>query len=96
MFWDLEVMTAGVKLATENLGQQGRIVAEPDNREFLNVSLYSRQAGRFWYGDVVWPAEEANVKKIAQGLKETIYVLPELSVQDTRNIESRALAEVRV
>lgn len=92
MFWDTHIMNAGVKLAEEHLGKQGRY-NDVSNAEYVGVGLFTNEAGKFWYGDINLPAENNALKKIAEGMKETLFILPDLVVED-RPIQERSLLEV--
>ena len=73
-FWDTYVMSDGVKLAERHLGSQGRFVSVKNNSH-SNVALYTRLAGKFWHGDIDIFQEKHSLKKIARGMKETLYVI---------------------
>ena len=93
MFWDTHVMNAGVKLAEEHLGPQGRCIDVSDT-QYLSVGLFTKEAGKFWYGDIDFPAEKDALTKIAEGMKETLLIIPDLDSGDERPIPERALAEI--
>jgi hypothetical protein len=90
MFWDTHVMNAGIKLAEEHLGPQGRYTTGTD-AQYLSVGLFTKEAGKFWYGDIDFPAEKDALKKIAKGMKETLFVIPDR--EEERQI-GRTLLEV--
>ena len=73
-FWDVCVMNVGVNLATRHLGPQGRF-RSVTNLSHSNVALYTKAGGRFWYGDIDIFQEKGALKKIARGMKETLYVI---------------------
>lgn len=74
MFWDDMVMDVGTKCAVRVLGPQGRF-APVKNSSHSYVALYTRLAGRFWYGDVDIYQEKNALQKIARAMKETLYVI---------------------
>ena len=74
MFWDNYVMSDGVKLAGRHLGSQGRF-RPVKNNSYSRVALYTRLAGRFWYGDIDIFQEKDALQRIARGMKETLYVI---------------------
>lgn len=74
MFWDNYVMSDGVKLAERHLGSQGRF-RPVKNNSYSRVALYTRLAGRFWYGDIDIFQEKDALQRIARGMKETLYVI---------------------
>ncbi|KKN14212.1 hypothetical protein LCGC14_0998510 [marine sediment metagenome] len=92
MFWDTHVMNAGIKLAEEHLGPQGRYIIGSD-WNFRGVGLFTIEAGKFWFGDLNIPSEGKKLKVIAKGMKETLFVIPD-SVVEERPIQERALLEV--
>lgn len=74
MFWDTYVMSDGVKLAERHLGSQGRFCPVKNNSH-SNVALFTRLAGRFWYGDINIFEEKGALHRIARGMKEPLYVI---------------------
>lgn len=74
MFWDTIVMSDGVNLATRHLGSQGQF-RSLTNLSYSGVALYTKAGGRFWYGDVDIFQDKDALKKIARGMKETLYVI---------------------
>ncbi len=74
MFWNNYVMSDGVKLAERHLGSQGRF-RPAKNNSYSCVALYTRLAGRFWYGDIDIFQEKDALQRIARGMKETLYVI---------------------
>ncbi len=74
MFWDDMIMGVGTNCAVRVLGPQGRF-APVKNVSHSGVALYSRLAGRFWYGDVDIYQEKTALQEIARALKETLYVI---------------------
>ena len=92
MFWDTHVMNAGIKLAEEHLGPQGRY-NDVSNSQYVGVGLFTKEAGKFWYGDIDIALEGKKLKVIAKGMKETLFVIPD-SVAEERPIQERALLEV--
>lgn len=93
MFWNTYVMNAGVKLAEEHLGPQGRYNDVSDLR-YVGVGLFTKEAGKFWYGDINFPAEKDALKKIAEEMKEVLFIIPELTVEDERTLSERAIVEI--
>ena len=75
MFWDTIIMSEGVNLATRHLGPQGRFRSVTKSFTDSNVALYTKAGGRFWYGDVDIFQDKDALKKIARGMKETLYVI---------------------
>ena len=51
MFWQTEDVQPAVKAVTEVFGQVGRM--ETGKNVLYNVSIFSRQYGKLWYGDLV-------------------------------------------
>ena len=74
MFWDNYVMSDGVKLAGRHLGSQGRF-RPVKNISHSRVALYTRLAGKFWYGDIDIFQEKNALQRIARGMKESLYVI---------------------
>lgn len=93
MFWDTYVMNAGVKLAEKHLGSQGRYNDVSDLR-YVGVGLFTKEAGKFWYGDINFPTELPKLVEIAKGLKETLYIIPEWDSENELPLSERALAEI--
>ena len=93
MFWDTYVMNAGVKLAEKHLGPQGRYNDVSDLR-YVGVGLFTKEAGKFWYGDIDFPVEKDALTKIAEGMKETLLIIPELDSENEQPIPERALVEI--
>lgn len=67
-------MSDGVKLAQRHLGSQGRF-RPVKNNSYSNVVLYTKNAGKFWTGDVDILNEKYQLRNIARGMKETLYVI---------------------
>lgn len=74
MFWDETVMGVGTSCASRVLGPQGRF-SPVVKATHSGVALYTRLAGRFWYGDVDIYQEKNALQKIARAMKETLYVI---------------------
>ena len=92
-FWDHVQSSADVAVA--KLGPCGRIVVGP-NQKYLNVGLYSHRGSKFWYGDLDLPRDDSKLREIAKGLGVTVYIIPDMSVDDDRPIQQRALLEIEV
>ncbi len=92
MFWDTYVSTAGIKLAEKHLGPQGRFHQHSGSN--TGVGLYTHLAGKFWYGDIRLPEEEEQLKKIANEMQETLYIIPDSDGMDDRPFYEQATHEV--
>jgi len=90
MFWDTLVMAEAVKLAEERVGPMGRYLEKP---EYASVGLYTHEAGKFWYGDIDTAQDAGKLDKLADELNETLYVIPDLSDQDSQPLHKQALRE---
>ena len=95
MFWDTQVMAEGIKFAEKFLGSQGRYLSTKDVI-WSGVGLYTKNAGKFWYGDFS-PVVEADydaLRQISRGMNETVYVIPDSAIDDARPFHEQALLEV--
>lgn len=93
MFFDTHATAVASKIAQEQFGEQGRYHPVSDS-SFVGVSLYTHEIGKFWYGDIDLPAEQEKLEAIAKGMKETLYVLPDLGTGDERPLHEQALLEI--
>ena len=89
-FWDTVVMSEAIKLAEENVGPMGRFIEQP---ELANVGLYTHEAGRFWYGDLNPSTDKDGLQRLAQKMKETVYVIPDMGTLDNRPIHKQAIMD---
>ena len=91
MFWDTQAMAKSLSVAEKNVGPNGRYLYGSDPK-FMNVSLYTVPAGRFWFGDLDADCN-TELRAIANILKESVYVIPEWegSDRDGRKFEKRAI-----
>jgi len=80
-----EKLAASVKAGEAHLGTCGRLVSSsktgywaryPDNLVVFNANLCTKW-GKFWFGDMDVTREFDTVQKLADELKETVYVLSE-------------------
>jgi len=51
MFWQAEDVQPAVKVVTEVFGPAGRM--ETGKNVLYNISIFSREYGKLWYGDLV-------------------------------------------
>ena len=93
MFWDTQVTSDLNNTARSALGPDGRFLVSPTH---FNVSLYTHEAGKFWYGDLHDTDDFAALKTIAEDAKTTVYVLPDLGVEIDTPLIQQALMEVAV
>ena len=90
MFWDTISMAEAVKLAEKHVGPMGRYLEKPYHAA---VGLYTHEAGKFWYGDLA-ESDKKGLQALAKGMKETLYVIPELGVLDERPLHEQSLMEI--
>ncbi len=92
MFWDTQVVEEAAAQACERFGAQGRCVIS--HSTLVHVGLYTHTAGRFWYGDIDADQDAEKLLELARSLKATVFVIPDLTVHDSRPIHDRAYMEV--
>jgi len=81
------------KIILEHLGISGRMISgsksgyrswNPENVPIFNANLILEINGEFekvWFGDIDLTVSEESVKKIAEALGGTIWVLPEMAAR---------------
>jgi hypothetical protein len=94
MFFDTIAMSEGIKIVEEHLGPQGRMFRF-DDPQYETVGLYTHILGKFWYGALSITEERSKLQKIAEALKETLYVVPDTMANDIRSFPEQALLEVQ-
>lgn len=94
MFWDTQAMMKARDFAEKNVGPNGQYLHGTDPK-LMNVSLYTKNAGRFWYGDLDIYSDTDGLQKIANGLKEPVSIIPEWDLTDLRSIEKRAITKFK-
>ncbi len=92
-YWD-HIQSAAI-VGVRVLGVQGR-VSHHAGPPYINCGLYTERAGKFWYGDILFPDDQSKLDQIAKELGTTVYVIPDLSIDDERPIKDRAFIEVAV
>lgn len=88
MFFMVSETNAAQEAITAILGPVGRMVdmlAELQKAPpMLNVSLWTKELGKIWYGDIKNVTELQNLKPVARQLKESIFVIPEWQESDVQ------------
>jgi len=92
MFWNDDLITTLSETAVEHLGPQGRYLEKANS--VVLISLYSNEAGKFWYGDLDLDADRDSLSKIFRKVSEPIFVLPDMSAYDERSIAEMSLMKI--
>lgn len=96
MFWDSQVTLDLCQTAQHVLGPQGRFLEKPTH---FNVSLYTHEAGKFWYGDIDNINDLPALQAIANDAGTVVFVIPESHLPeegDTTPMHKHALMEIAV
>jgi len=92
MFWNDEAIESASKIAEEHLGGQGRFLTKKSAVLFVN--LYTKEAGKFWYGDLDFDEDKESLVKISESVGVPVLVLPDSTLNDARPVSEQALMEI--
>jgi hypothetical protein len=53
----------------------------PNNKVVFNANVITKSKGKVWYGDIDITIDEENLKKIANEIKEDLYILYEMDAR---------------
>jgi hypothetical protein len=73
MFWQAEDVQPAVNIAAKMFGQQGRM--EVGRNVIYNVSIFTREFGKLWYGDINTNGLAERLKTLSAAINMTVYVV---------------------
>ena len=75
MFWQAEDVQPAVNAAVKMFGRQGRM--DTGKNVFYNVSVFTREYGKLWYGDIGKDGIEEKLKMLSASINMNVSLVDE-------------------